>query len=129
MKVFVIVLALVAAVSFLDARADVVKLNSWETGNLSLVAIPANMLVLPVVPLTMFFSFIAGLVGVVAPALAVFFGLPAHALLSYIIAVGQFFASSSLAQISVPEFPFVIVALLYALIAYAVLRIRKERTL
>ncbi|MEK7201188.1 MAG: ComEC/Rec2 family competence protein, partial [Patescibacteria group bacterium] len=102
------------------AQVFVLPLLLYETENLSLVAVPANVLVLPVIPLTMLLSFIAGLVGIVLPAIAVFVGLPAFALLSYIIGVATFTAGLPLAAVMVPSFPFVLVLALYALLGFGI---------
>ncbi len=102
------------------AQVFVLPLLLYETGNLSLVAVPANVLVLPVIPLTMLLSFIAGLVGMLVPVIAVFVGLPAFALLSYIIGVATFTAGLPLAAVTVPSFPFFLVLVLYALLGFGI---------
>jgi competence protein ComEC len=49
----------------------------------SIYALPANLLVLPLVPLAMLCTFITGIVGLLAPAIAQFVGLPATWILRY----------------------------------------------
>lgn len=97
----------------LSAQLFVLPLLLYQTGNLSLVAIPANILVLPFIPLTMLLSFVAGLVGIVLPTIAFYLGLPAYVLLSYTIHVAEFCAHLPLAQVIVPAFPFAIVVFSY----------------
>jgi competence protein ComEC len=46
-------------------------------------ALLANLLVLPLVPLAMLFTFIAGLAGIIVPTFAVWVAMPANAALSY----------------------------------------------
>lgn len=96
------------------AQVFVLPLLLYETGNLSLVALPANLLVLPIIPLTMLLSFIAGIVGLVLPPLAPLVGLPAYACLTYIIVIAEVMASLPWSSIMIESFPFVIVVLLYA---------------
>ncbi len=67
-------------------------------GQFSNVAIIANMLVLPLVPLAMLLTFIAGIGAIVLPGLAMIIGLPADSLLSYMIAVIHYFSGLSWAQ-------------------------------
>lgn len=56
-------------------------------GQYSSLALPANALILPFVPLAMLLTFIAGVAGVMMPALAPIMGLPATALLRYMTTV------------------------------------------
>lgn len=55
----------------------------WEFGRVSLVATLANVLILPAVPTTMFFGFLAGLSGFISLKVAEILVLPAWLLLSY----------------------------------------------
>ncbi|SRR6266568_583761 len=52
---------------------------------LSLVALPANLLIVPLVPLAMLLSLAAGLAGMLAPAIAGWLALPAQYLLTYML--------------------------------------------
>ena len=52
-------------------------------GQYSLYALPANILVLPFVPLAMLMTFIAGIGGLALPGLATFIGFPATLILRY----------------------------------------------
>ncbi len=104
----------------LSAQAFVLPLLLYETGNMSLVAVPANMLVLPLVPLTMFAAFLAGVVGLLSPFLAPLAGLPAYGLLHFIVSVATYAAALPLAHIIVPVFSFVVVLMLYAFLGAGV---------
>lgn len=53
----------------------------------SLISILANLLVVPLVPVAMMFSAVAGIVGMALPALAGWFAWPARIILTYIIDV------------------------------------------
>lgn len=74
-------------------------------GQLSNVAIIANLLVLPLVPLAMLLTFIAGIGSVIIPALATFIGLPATWLLGYMISVAQYLSHISWAVTTVQLSP------------------------
>ncbi len=67
-------------------------------GQFSNVAILANLLVLPLVPLAMLLTFIAGIITLVAPAAATIAGLPASALLQYMTTVAEYGAGLPWAQ-------------------------------
>lgn len=51
------------------------------------LAVPANLLILPLIPLTMVLTFFAGLAGVLVPSFAVLFGLSASTVLYYMTSV------------------------------------------
>lgn len=54
-------------------------------GRLSLIALPANMLVVPLVPLSMALTIIAGCAGLLLPALAGWFSWPGVLLMTYMV--------------------------------------------
>lgn len=62
-------------------------------GQFSNIAILSNLLVLPLVPLAMLLTFLAGVGGLLAPGVSWLIGLPAKWLMSYMIAVINFSAS------------------------------------
>lgn len=59
-------------------------------GQFSLVAPLANVLILPLVPLAMLLTFVAGIAGLALPAAAAIIGFPAQVLLSYMVATAEF---------------------------------------
>lgn len=67
-------------------------------GYYSNVAIMANLLILPLVPLAMLLTFIAGIGTLFIPAAVAFIGLPATWLLQYMTATAQYFAGLPWAQ-------------------------------
>jgi len=91
-------------ISTSSAQTAVLPLLLYESGNLSLVSIPANLLVLAAVPPAMLFSGIAALGGLLFEPLAPFIGFPANALLSYILGTAHFLASIPYAAVMVPAF-------------------------
>ncbi len=97
------------------AQIAVLPLLLYLTGNLSLVSVLANVLVLPMIPLAMALGFIAGLAGMASAMMAPLIGLPAHLVLAYIVLVGKYAASVPLAHVIIPAFPFGAVIVAYAL--------------
>lgn len=67
-------------------------------GQFSNVAILANVLILPLVPLAMLLTFIAGVGALVLPQLADICGAPAYWLLSYMTSIAQYTAGLPWAQ-------------------------------
>lgn len=110
----------------LAAQIFVLPLLLYETGNLSLVALPANVLVLPAVPFAMAFSAVAGGIALVVPAVATYVGLPAYALLAYIIGVATTAAGLPFAHMIIPAFPFVLTLPFYVLIWWLCVRLEKD---
>lgn len=88
-------------------------------GNLSVVALLANVLVLPLIPFTMLLTFIVGVVGFIMPALQSVFAWPAQFVLDVIVRVVEWCASLPGAQIEL-QIGTLAVVLLYAGIALAV---------
>ncbi len=112
----------------LAAQLFVLPLLLYQTGNLSLVAVPANILVLPVVPLAMALSALAGLVSFVVPFLGIYAGLPAYGVLFYIIEVAKLAAQLPFAHVIIPAFPAFLLLPLYALVAWLVVQLRKPQS-
>lgn len=67
-------------------------------GQFSNVAIIANLLILPLVPLAMLLTFVAGIGALIVPGLAGMIGLPAAWLLGYMTSVAQYLAGLPWAQ-------------------------------
>jgi competence protein ComEC len=87
-------------------------------GQVSVISVFANALVLPLVPLAMLLSFIAGLGAVILPAFATLIGLPAAVLLGYMINVVYFAADLPWASLDV-EIDGLVVAVAFGLIGLA----------
>lgn len=104
----------------LAAQIAVLPLLLYQTGLFSLVSLPANLLVLPLVPLAMLLSAFAGVVGMVLPGIAPYLGLPAHLVLSFIISIAEYASSLSLASVSVPQFPFAVTVLSYVGLGFVI---------
>lgn len=73
----------------LSAQILVAPLIAFMMGNFAPYGLLSNILVLPLVPLTMLLTFIAGIAGILAPNIAETIGLPAQFLLDYIISVAE----------------------------------------
>ena len=90
----------------------------YKMGNLSLVALPANILILPFIPTTMMFGFWTGLAGMFSYFLSVPIGFVSYLFLHYELSVIAFFSNLPFASLSIPDFPLVFTLLVYAYFTY-----------
>lgn len=84
----------------LSAQIMTLPIILFGFGRFSLVAVLANVLVLPVIPLTMLFGFLAGLTGFISLKIAAIFIFPAWLALSYQIWVVKILSFLPWASIS-----------------------------
>ncbi len=94
----------------------------YKMGNLSLVALPANILVLPFIPFTMLLGFLTGFLGIIWYGFAVLFGYLSYLLLSYELFSIDFFANIPFASVSIPSFPLIFTILIYIYFVYVIFR-------
>ncbi len=111
-----------ATATTLAAQIAVLPLLLYFTGNLSIVAIPANVIAALIVPFAMAFSYLAGFGGIVfgplAPLLAIVIGIPAYLASSALISLAEASASLPLAAFTLPPFPFWLMLLAYGALIY-----------
>ncbi len=98
----------------------------YMMGQLSIIGIIVNILVLPIIPMTMFFVFFTGLIGFVSSHVSQFFGWVSHLLLSYELFMVRFFASLPFSSIQLPKFSFAIVIGFY--LSYFVVLVKLPST-
>lgn len=94
----------------------VLPLLLYQTGLFSLIALPANLLVLPLVPFAMVAAFFAGVCGFFGDLFAITSALPATIILSYILLVGSVGAKLPFAAVVIPAVPAWVVVFCYAMI-------------
>ncbi len=114
------------AASTLAAQLFVLPLLLYQTGNLSIVSLLANMLVLPAVPIAMLLSFVAGLAGGLLPGIAMLIGLPAWLFLSYMTTVASMLATVPFAHVIIPAFPVWVLVPSYGAIAWITLKLSRS---
>lgn len=68
-------------------------------GKMSVVALAANLMVIPLIPFAMLASAIAGIAGVVAPAFSAWLAIPANLLLTYMLDIAYYLSGLPFAQI------------------------------
>lgn len=108
------------------AQLGVLPMLLWQTGNLSIVSLPANVLATPAIAPAMALSAIAGVLAyplsLISPTLPLLVGLPAYALLAYVIKIAEYFAAMPFAQVMIPTFPFWVVPAAYGILGVLVWR-------
>lgn len=90
----------------------------YKMGNLSIVALPANVLVLPFIPFTMVMGFLTAFTGLIFPVLSVPLGYIAYLLLHYELSIIKFLASLPFAAFSFPDFPLLLTIIIYVYFTY-----------
>jgi competence protein ComEC len=90
----------------------------YKMGNFSVVALPANVLILPFIPFTMMLGFMTGFVGLVSYVFAVPLGFISYLFLHYELSVVSFFANLPFASFSFPNFPLWLTILIYIYFIY-----------
>lgn len=90
----------------------------YKMGNLSLVALPANVLILPFIPLTMILGFLTGFAGIIWYVFAIPFGFISYLFLHYELLIVSFFSNIPFASLSIPNFPFILTLLVYVYFVY-----------
>lgn len=88
----------------LSTQIMVMPILLYYMGEFSVLAVLANVLVLPMVPLAMGLTFFTGLVGFLWPALATVVALPTYFSLAYIIEIARYLASLPFASFLVSNF-------------------------
>jgi len=110
----------------LSAQIATLPLILYHFGRLSLVALPANMAILLVIPLTMFFGFLAGGLGLVSVFLGKIAASVVFIFLSYEMAVINLFAKIPLASVPVYSFSIIWVIVVYSGLIFWIVKWRQK---
>lgn len=97
----------------MSAQLITFPLLAFVFGEYSPYALLANLLVLPLIPLTMVLTFITGVAGLFLPSFALIAGLPAEFILSYMIYIVEWVANLPGAQ---TELPFTLIGMIVSYI-------------
>jgi len=97
----------------LATQITVLPFLVYSMGDLSVVSLLANILILPIIPLTMLIGFIASILGFISTILAWPVAYATHLLLGWILGVSHYLGTLSFASVKVPSFPFWLVVLIY----------------
>ncbi|KKR53625.1 MAG: ComEC/Rec2-related protein [Parcubacteria group bacterium GW2011_GWA1_40_21] len=112
------------ATATISTQIFVLPLLLYKMGELSLVGLPVNILILAFIPLTMLFGFLAGAVSFISVAISLPFAFISYALLSYELKIVEIFSSLPFASISIPYFPMWLMIGVYAVYGVVIYRMR-----
>ncbi len=90
----------------------------YKMGNFSLVALPANALILPFIPFTMLLGFLTGFASLIWYGFAVPLGYISYLFLHYELGVISFFSNLPFAAFSFPDFPLWLTLIIYVYFIY-----------
>ncbi len=99
----------------------------YMMGQLSVIGIVVNILVLPIIPLTMLFVTLTGIIGFISISISKIFAWISFVLLSYELFMVKTFAKIPFAAINIPKFSFWIVTGFY--LSYFVALVKLPTTL
>lgn len=102
------------------AQLMTMPLILWIFHQTSLIAPLSNLLIVPLVPLSMLLGLVAGLAGMLVPFIASWFGWPAKILLTYMVDASYLFARIPNALIE-RTISFIQMMLLYSLLLFGVI--------
>lgn len=103
-------------IATLATQVAVSPLLLYQIGELSLIALVVNVLVLPMVGVAMLLTFITGLLAFVSLPLASIAAVPTHFSLLYIIECARFFAGVPYATVATPPFPLPLMGVMYGVL-------------
>ncbi len=112
--------------STISTQIFVMPLILYNSGSFSAVALPANLLVLAFVPLTMLLGFLTGIFGFLSVWISSFFGFLASGFLYYDLKVVEFFSSLPFASFEVAGFSLGLMVSCYAFYAAAIFLINRK---
>jgi len=101
----------------------VLPLLLYKMGILSLVGLPVNLLILPFIPVTMFFDFVTGGLGLMTYFLSIPFGWISYVLTQYELWLIKIFASFPFASTPISNFSLWLMLMIYAIYAIIILKI------
>lgn len=114
----------------LSAQIFTFPILLYNFGQISLVALITNLLVVPLLPLLTILSFLAALFAFLFPLpISIFFVFPVWLLFTYMASIVQFFPELPFATLRIVEAPFVFVALFYVFLCWLTWRIHKKQKL
>lgn len=110
----------------ISAQLFVLPIILYNFHNLAIISVVANILILPIIPLTMLAVFLTALLGFVFYPLALIFGWLAYGLLKYEIETITFLAKLKFANLNIDNFGYSGVVIWYGLLMVAVYLINRK---
>jgi len=114
------------AMATIATQIFVLPLLLFMMGEISLVSLPVNLLILSAIPLTMLLGFLTGVVGFLSPILAFPFTALSFGLLSYELFIVDIFSQLPFASISVSHFSFWLMLAFYTIYGFVLYVVNKK---
>lgn len=115
------------AISTVATQIFVLPFLVYKMGTISLVGLPVNLLILGVIPATMFFGFFSAVVGFLGLVAAFPFAFVANILLWYELKVVKIFSSIPFASIHISKLPLFFVVTIYVFYGFLIYRFYKNK--
>ncbi len=115
------------AAATIATQIFVLPLLLYMMGEISLVAIVVNLLVIVFIPITMFLGFVTGVLGFISYTASFVFALPTFIFLYYEITIVEWFARLPFASIAIPSFSLILMFGVYLLYGIWLWRLHKNR--
>ncbi len=115
------------ATATIATQIFVLPLLLYMTGEISLVSIPVNLLVLPVIPVSMFLGLLTGAFGFISGALAFPIGFLNFILLDYVLRAVETFSTLSFASVFVKGFSVWTMVLVYVIYILVIFWLHKRK--
>jgi len=113
-------------VSTIATQIFVLPFILYKMGALSLVALPTNLLILPIIPLIMFLGFFTVLLGFISNLLAFPIAFLVSLLLSYVLKIIEIFSHLPFSSININNFSFSLIVLIYLVYFVIIWRAQKS---
>lgn len=115
------------ATATLATQLFVLPLLLYMMGELSLVSLPVNLLILIFVPLTMLFGFLTALAGFIHEIVSLPFAYISYILLAYELFIVDIFAKLPFARVSIASFPAWLMLGIYAGYGWVLYKMYKKQ--
>ncbi len=111
----------------LGAQLTVLPYILYMSGNFGIFAFPANFLVLPFVPVTMLFGFVAALFGFVSRFIGLIPGIPTYMLLGWDLFIARLVSKLPYANIHIPYIPLSLLIIFYLIFGFFLYRFHQKQ--
>lgn len=112
--------------STIATQITVLPFLIYNTGLLSIVSLPVNILILGTIPTTMFLGFITGIIGLFSLYLSFIPALFAYVLLWYQLTIVHIGATLPFGAINIPAFSPIILFLIYGIIFVGLYKLKRQ---
>lgn len=114
-------------IATVSAQIFVLPLLVYKTGVFSVVSLPVNFLILPFIPLTMFFGFTTGVSGMISGVLSAPFGWVSYILTQYELWIVGVFSKLPFASVTIQNFSLAFLFLAYVVLGFFIVIARFQK--